>query len=950
MTTSTAGAISVLVEADTASFDSSMSKVAANAEREMRRVERSQEMAKKEGARFISVIQRQVDAFGLSGTALLAYEARVKGVASEAQPLIDKLAKLRAEQDALNESVRKTGSSEGIRTAAHEMEGFSFATAGAKRELLVLGHELSQGNYKRFAGSLLVLGERTGAAALLFSAMGVASLAAAGAVAVFVAEVIAGIIEQEKFNRSLILTGNAAGQTNDSIAEMAKTLSEATNTTVGAARGVAEALTATGEIGPRLIGPLTEAILRVQRLSGESTEKMVADYTKIAEEPAKWAREHAKAGNDINVIQYEIIRGLEETGKKEEAALVAIKAVTDHYTSEHVPVVKEWVQLLERSRQQMSSVVDWMRSIGREETMQSRLQKINEELDYMQARGNQDPDRMKSDLLERTAILYEEAGKKQQAYYRAEDAQIQKSGLAASDYLKALDGKARGVDKLKIALDALTTAEANEVKAQRNAGNRDFAINPADHAKRVRELERENKPRGLGHIGSAVEEDVTLESLKKSIAIEDAIYASRNKSLEAYFHAGMMEEATYYADRETVQADFLQKTKAGYEAETALLQKRVDGAKTNDQRVKFQKELVAAQEQYNKALATIAETGALDFINRIGKANKEAAAEAKKHETALAELKKRLDDNQIGTDIEIEKLKEETMLLGLNTLQRKILIEQLKIEKERRRELADPKNAGQEDAINAAADKRLADITGALTQTDAEVKNFGYGARKVFAQYGEDAANAARFSETFVGGSITRLEDAIVNFTKTGKLNFSTLFQFMADEFIRQQARMLIATQTNGTSGFLGGLVQAAASYFGAGSTGLSTSQYSTSGFSTGTNPNYGNEGGFHLAAGTNLVPYDGFRAVLHKDEAVIPKAFNPAAGGTASGSRPVTLNVINNGAPVQAQQSQQDTNQGTVINLVLDAVSHDIQSGGKTHDAIQRRFQLNPGGSTPRY
>ena len=33
-----------------------------------------------------------------------------------------------------------------------------FHTARAKSELLVLGHELSQGNFKRFGGSLLVLG------------------------------------------------------------------------------------------------------------------------------------------------------------------------------------------------------------------------------------------------------------------------------------------------------------------------------------------------------------------------------------------------------------------------------------------------------------------------------------------------------------------------------------------------------------------------------------------------------------------------------------------------------------------------------------------------------------------------------------------------------------------------------------------------------------------------
>ena len=73
----------------------------------------------------------------------------------------------------------------------------------------------------------------------------------------------------------------------------------------------------------------------------------------------------------------------------------------------------------------------------------------------------------------------------------------------------------------------------------------------------------------------------------------------------------------------------------------------------------------------------------------------------------------------------------------------------------------------------------------------------------------------------------------------------------------------------------------------------------------------------------------------------------NSALGG---GSRPVMVNVINNGAPVQARSSQRETSEGTVIDLVLDAVAADMAGGGKVHDATQRRFGLNPGGSTPRY
>lgn len=52
-----------------------------------------------------------------------------------------------------------------------------------------------------------------------------------------------------------------------------------------------------------------------------------------------------------------------------------------------------------------------------------------------------------------------------------------------------------------------------------------------------------------------------------------------------------------------------------------------------------------------------------------------------------------------------------------------------------------------------------------------------------------------------------------------------------------------------------------------------------------GTGSTYGNQDyGAFLATGTNYVPYDNFPAILHEGEAVVPKKYNPAAGGRAPG------------------------------------------------------------------
>lgn len=104
------------------------------------------------------------------------------------------------------------------------------------REVIVLAHELSQGNYKRFGGSLLVLAEysKTATAALsaLVGPIGVV-VAAIGAIGLAMAE---GAHEQDAFNKSLILTGNYAGMTADSFNATAKQIATDTHTTIGAAR------------------------------------------------------------------------------------------------------------------------------------------------------------------------------------------------------------------------------------------------------------------------------------------------------------------------------------------------------------------------------------------------------------------------------------------------------------------------------------------------------------------------------------------------------------------------------------------------------------------------------------------------------------------------------------------------------------------------------------------
>jgi len=114
---------------------------------------------------WLTALQKQAAQAGKTRAELMELRAAELGVADAAQPFIDKI---KAAEDAM-------------RNGSKEAHGLNFATAGARRELLVLAHEASQGSWKNFGGSLLVLGERTDALSMLMNKT-VLSVAAATAV------------------------------------------------------------------------------------------------------------------------------------------------------------------------------------------------------------------------------------------------------------------------------------------------------------------------------------------------------------------------------------------------------------------------------------------------------------------------------------------------------------------------------------------------------------------------------------------------------------------------------------------------------------------------------------------------------------------------------------------------------------------------------------------------
>lgn len=839
------GRLDLIVSADIAQATSALGKVGAAAAQEMKRVERAQADAKKEGDRFIAMLEKQVGTFGKSRTEILAYEASLKGVAAQAQPLIDQLKRMEQQAQNSNAALRVTGGSAGFDESSHGAQRASGATAGFTRELLVLGHELSQGQYKRFGGSLLVLAEYSGTATKALSALvGPLGLVAAAA-ALLGYSAFHGHEQAEELRKSLVLTGNAAGVTAGEMDRLTKVVSMATGKTAGASRDALQALISTGEIGPAMLASAAMAVTRVASLSGETAEAVAQDFAKMSDGVAKWAAEHNKRFNFISASQYEYIKTLEESGKKAEAQGEVLRILNER--------LNETRTFWDKLKQAVSEAWDEMAGNGREVTVEQKLEATNKRLaeidrlakmrkgkPFSSAPDGPGGDTREKVEFERGNLLRDQLRGVNTALERAEDARIQKSRIAAIEARDKWRTELKGISEVNKELQKYREFTVAPLKGTAQE------ITPAEQAKTEDEIRRKYR--------SPLERKAETDAQRLKTALDEQTKA-REKGIAK------------------VNDEIDQLTKYG---------QVLDGSVEAQQRVELSSDRFAKATDKEKAsiMAAAKEEDQRNAVKRVltERLAEEAREQAKKA-AALDAVVLKLEEQATETDAYVKGLQDETANLKLNNAQRLINIQTKRIEQDLAKNLLTPGlQDTDKDSIRAEAARRIKEVTAAIQSQDAAQREFGFGASRVFKQFQDDAANAAKFAENFIVGSMRQAEDALVNFAKTGKLNFGSLFAFMAEEYIRQTLRMSIAAILPGGKG-LGSIFGAITGFFAGGPAGAAT------GAIAGNDSLYAlPTAGVRLATGTNYVPYDGMPAVLHKGEAVVPAAYNPAAGGSGGG------------------------------------------------------------------
>jgi phage-related minor tail protein len=788
-----------------------------------KRLASAQDQAAASSSAFLTRLREQVATQGMTTKELMAYRAAQLGVAGEAKGLIDQI--------------------EGATKATH---GFSFETAAAKRELLVLAHELSQGNYKRFGGSLLVLGEQTGAASLLFSGLGIAALLATAAIGGYAALVIKGAHESEALNNALRLTGNYAGLTEGAFNSLSRTVATSSGVTINVARDINQALIATGQFGPRVIGAVADAVGRYSKITGETADKVVADFAKMGSGVARFAEEKNRTLNFLTVTQYAYIKQLEEQGRAEDAELVVLKALSEHLGG---PLVQN-LGTLERTLHTVSEAWhdfwDAALSVGRTKTLEEKIAEIDQQLaksrpgNAVQRLGagvagvvTLNPgmvgsalrgDALQSDLSpaerdaandERMALAKEKLRTEETALGIAEQARVQKAGITAQDYLDKLDKEAKGVSlvtrELGIYRQELEKAR-NAIESRRSQGDKitpeqEAQISPQTQAAReafIREKYRNKSG------GSHTAMDVDIERQKKLIEQEKALYDSRNSALDQYFHAALIDEADYYAGRRVAAEEHLANVRKEYDEEKRLLEQRLKSAAPN-QRVEVQKQLVDAEARYNQELTRTSGIMAKDSLGQYTRRQQDSLKLTEANARAIAqEIAQRTASNKTLQD-SIEEM-------GLTQKQLEAL-RIARLEEQAAREeaqLSELKGIGLNEAdarqlqikIDLLKEQIKLQGTRVSRQSSLDTDPIA-GAQRGLQGYLDEIDRAGKATENAVGSAMRSLEDDLTTSLSKGKFDVHSFVDLVISEVNRLYiVRPLLASLFGGggASGLIGGL------------------------------------------------------------------------------------------------------------------------------------------------
>ncbi|QEU28921.1 phage tail tape measure protein [Pseudomonas luteola] len=597
--------------------------------------------------------------------------------------------------------------------------------------------------------------------------------------------------EASGYTKALIVTGNQSGQTADSMAALAKQVSAITGTT-GAAANALTQIAATGVIASNQFKNIAIAAVAFESATGQAVEETVAQFQRLAEDPAKASAELNKQYNYLTASVYEQIRALQEQGDTVGAANLAEESYASALQGRS-NAIKQNLGSIEGAwnaiKGAAKNAYDAMLNVGRDQTLDERIASLQASLDKA---ANQRPRSFKDmyALGDKDYITPEaEAGFRLQLQFLTQQRDTQRS-LALAEEQRRTNERA-AIEGSNALHAAYLSGLDKEAKKKKDIADLDRA--------------RANALKGDGVDAVKVEREYQA-ALK---GIEDK-YKEKPTQAKAYQDDAATRMLANLNQQEAVLREQLSSSEklTGSRRELAQFEQQIADLRGKEQLTAEQKSLLASELQIRAELETNVELE--KQLATREQLNKLAERSAQIQESAANSL--RLQQEQYDRQLQGA---------GLGSQARERIEAQRSIYREFQRYQEQLDKATPKDALGSEEYKRASQsiqdsLNTALqanrdyyNELDKQNEDWSVGASDAFNDYLDSARNVAGQTREMFSNAFSNMEDGIVNFVKTGKLSFKDFANSLIEDLIRIQVRQaaagLLSSAFSGGSSLFGG-------------------------------------------------------------------------------------------------------------------------------------------------
>ncbi|MBF3820831.1 phage tail length tape measure family protein [Burkholderia pseudomallei] len=528
---------------------------------------------------------------GQLGVEVYASTSRLEGDMGRAAQIVESRtramdqAAIRARKsiEGIGDAAGRVGRIEGMRQAANEMEHLSHTTVGARREMLVLAHEILTGNYKRAMGSFMVLGERmdwmSKIAPLLSAALspvGIAlGVAAGGAIALAVAYHQAAE-ESRKFQDALQMTGHYAGITQGQFNDMARRTAEASGQSVKEAREMEMAFVTSGRFSGEALERVTTLAAKMSEATGQKAEEVVRDMTRMSDGVTKYAVEANRQYHFLDAALYEHIRKLEEQGRAEDAENLVLDALDKKLgdTTRNVGLLTGAVNWLS------NAWTSFKTAVGGGTTIEDRIAQLQSQLDALPKSGIMGGAHLPGQADPRARLVAALNAAVKEKMRQDDNALLEQQRTAQKDQEVLA---AQHIDKLRQETQTRAELRKKEIDQYRKDAAT-LHLSAEQQAKDIAAINEKYKDKGAA-AGARADLGAAMKPLEDQIAAEDKLLAQREQVLTRYYRDNKISVEGYYGDQEIIVDAHTKRIAALYDQEIATLEKYASKAKDHATKV-----------------------------------------------------------------------------------------------------------------------------------------------------------------------------------------------------------------------------------------------------------------------------------------------------------------------------------------------------------------------------